>query len=103
LPKIAVTGDYTRIAASVADWSLLGPSAEVQFFHDPFASEDEVIEKLCMRDAILEALKVPSVQAHLTDMGGEAHSSIPEEMTAMVSSDLKKWITVVNEAYIPKQ
>ena len=27
----------------------------------------------------------------------------PEEMTAMVSAELKKWTTVVEEAHIPKQ
>lgn len=56
-----------------------------------------------LQGAVVKALQVPEVRARLEDMGGEARGSTPEEMTAMVSAELKKWTSVVNEAHIPKQ
>jgi hypothetical protein len=36
-------------------------------------------------------------------MGGEARGSTPEEMTTMVSAELKRWTAVVNDSHIPRQ
>ncbi|MBT2322408.1 tripartite tricarboxylate transporter substrate binding protein [Variovorax paradoxus] len=70
-------------------------------FMAPAGTPRPVVERL--RAETLKALQVASVRARLEDMGGEARGSTPEEMTAMVSSELKKWTAVVNEAQIPKQ
>jgi tripartite-type tricarboxylate transporter receptor subunit TctC len=70
-------------------------------FMAPAGTPRPVVERL--RAETLKALQVPGVRARLEDMGGEARGSTPEEMTAMVSSELKKWTAVVNEAQIPKQ
>ena len=43
-------------------------------------------------------MKNTGVQARLAEMGGEARGDTPEEMTAMVSAELKKWTAVVEEA-----
>ncbi len=67
----------------------------------PAGTPRPVVEQL--RAAVLKALQVPAVRARLEDMGGEARGSTPEEMTAMVSAELKKWTALVNEAQIPKQ
>jgi tripartite-type tricarboxylate transporter receptor subunit TctC len=70
-------------------------------FMAPAGTPRPVVERL--RAETLKALQVPSVRARLEDMGGEARGSTPEEMAAMVSSELRKWTAVVNEAQIPKQ
>lgn len=53
--------------------------------------------------AIQQALQVPDVRARLQDMGGEVRGSTPEEMTAMVAAEVRKWSAVVEGAGIPKQ
>lgn len=70
-------------------------------FMAPAGTPRPVVERL--RAETLKALQVASVRARLEDMGGEARGSTPEEMAAMVSSELRKWTAVVNEAQIPKQ
>lgn len=70
-------------------------------FMAPAGTPRPVVERL--RAETLKALQLASVRARLEDMGGEARGSTPEEMTAMVSSELRKWTAVVNEAQIPKQ
>jgi tripartite-type tricarboxylate transporter receptor subunit TctC len=67
----------------------------------PGGTPRPVVDQL--RAATLKALQVPNVRARLEDMGGEARGSTPEEMASMVSTELKKWTTVVNDAHIPKQ
>jgi tripartite-type tricarboxylate transporter receptor subunit TctC len=67
----------------------------------PAGTPRPVVDQL--RAAALKALQVPGVRARLEDMGGEARGSTPEEMTAMVSTELQKWTNIVNEAHIPKQ
>jgi tripartite-type tricarboxylate transporter receptor subunit TctC len=51
----------------------------------------------------VKALNTPAVRQRLEDKGGEARGSTPEEMKAMVGSELQKWTQVVAEAKIPKQ
>lgn len=56
-----------------------------------------------LNEAIKNALDVQEVQAKLQNMGGEATGSTPEEMTAMVSNEVKKWKAVAMDAGITKQ
>jgi tripartite-type tricarboxylate transporter receptor subunit TctC len=51
----------------------------------------------------LKSLQAPAVRQRLEDMGGEARGSTPEEMKALVGSELQKWTLVVADANIPKQ
>lgn len=67
----------------------------------PAGTPRPIVDQL--RTATLNALKNPNVRARLEDMGGEARGSTPEEMASMVSTELKKWTTVVNDAHIPRQ
>lgn len=67
----------------------------------PAGTPRPAVERL--RQEVLKALQVPAVRARLEDMGGEAKGSTPEEMKAMVASELNKWVQVVQAAKIPKQ
>ncbi|MDR6855620.1 tripartite tricarboxylate transporter substrate binding protein [Variovorax guangxiensis] len=70
-------------------------------FMAPAGTPRPVVERL--RAETLKALQVAAVRARLEDMGGEARGSTPEEMTTMVSAELKRWTAVVNDAHIPRQ
>jgi tripartite-type tricarboxylate transporter receptor subunit TctC len=70
-------------------------------FMAPAGTPRPAVERL--RAETLKALQVPAVRARLEDMGGEARGSTPEEMTTMVSAELKRWTAVVNDAHIPRQ
>lgn len=67
----------------------------------PAGTPRPIVERL--NAETLKALQVPTVRARLTEMGGEPRGSTPEEMKAMVSSEMQRWIQVVAEAKIPKQ
>ena len=51
--KIAVLDDWQRVARTCADWAPLERRATVQFFTDPFGSEDEAATALASFDIIL--------------------------------------------------
>jgi phosphoglycerate dehydrogenase-like enzyme len=51
--RIAVIDDWQRVARQLADWSALEERAELVFFHQPFAGEDEAAEALRAFDIIL--------------------------------------------------
>jgi tripartite-type tricarboxylate transporter receptor subunit TctC len=70
-------------------------------FMAPAGTPRPIVERL--RAETLKALQVPAVRARLEEMGGEARGSTPEEMTAMVAAELKRWTAVVNDAHIPRQ
>ncbi|RSZ28774.1 tripartite tricarboxylate transporter substrate binding protein [Variovorax beijingensis] len=70
-------------------------------FMAPAGTPRLIVDRL--RAETLKALQVPGVRARLEEMGGEARGSTPEEMTAMVAAELKRWTAVVNDAHIPKQ
>lgn len=50
--KIAILDDYQGVALSLADWSRLGPLAQVQVFRRHLASEDEAAVALASFDVI---------------------------------------------------
>ena len=51
----------------------------------------------------LKALQLPAVRTRLEEMGGESRGSTPDEMKAMVASEVQRWSQVVADANIPKQ
>lgn len=51
--RIAVLDDFQRVAAESADWSMVGPSAEVAFFHDHLGDENALVDRLHDFDAIV--------------------------------------------------
>lgn len=67
----------------------------------PAGTPKPIVDRL--NQEVLKALQVSTVKARLEEMGGEAKGSTPEEMKAMVASELQKWTQVVADAKIPKQ
>ena len=67
----------------------------------PVGTPRPIVDRL--NQEVLKALQVSTVKARLEEMGGEAKGSTPEEMKAMVASELQKWTQVVADAKIPKQ
>jgi phosphoglycerate dehydrogenase-like enzyme len=53
MTRIAVLDDWQRIAQASADWSPLMQRAEVEFFHEAFAGEDDAAGKLADFDILL--------------------------------------------------
>ncbi|MEJ8571554.1 D-2-hydroxyacid dehydrogenase family protein [Microbaculum marinum] len=51
--RIAVLDDWQHIAEEYADWSQLRDRAEIVFFHEPFAGEDDAASALREFDIIL--------------------------------------------------
>jgi tripartite-type tricarboxylate transporter receptor subunit TctC len=92
MPELATVAEQGVAGYEVTSWAgLMAPAGTPR----------PIVDRL--RAAALKALQVPDVRARLEDMGGEARGSTPEEMTAMVSTELQKWTNIVNEAHIPKQ
>ncbi len=53
MTKIALLDDWQRVARSSADWSPLIARADVQFFEEPFAGEDDAARRLADFDILL--------------------------------------------------
>jgi phosphoglycerate dehydrogenase-like enzyme len=51
--RVAVLDDWQRIAEQAADWSALKARAEVVFFHEAFADEDDAVQKLAGFDVLM--------------------------------------------------
>ena len=53
MTRVAVLDDWQRVAQASADWSPLIARAEVRFFEEPFADEDDAARRLAEFDIIL--------------------------------------------------
>lgn len=92
MPEVPTVAEQGVAGYDVSSWA---------GFMAPAGTPRPVVERL--RSETLKALQVAAVRARLEEMGGEARGSTPEEMTAMVSAELKRWTAVVNDAHIPRQ
>ncbi|NDZ18209.1 MFS transporter [Variovorax sp. WS11] len=92
MPEVPTVAEQGVAGYDVSSWA---------GFMAPAGTPRPVVERL--RAEALKALQVAAVRARLEDMGGEARGSTPEEMTTMVSAELKRWTAVVNDAHIPRQ
>ena len=88
VPTVAEQGVAGYDVRSWAGWML------------PAGAPQSVVERLHAETQ--KALQVPAVRTRLEEMGGEARGSTPQEMAAMVGSELQKWIRVAADAKIPK-
>ena len=88
VPTVAEQGVAGFDVRSWAGWML------------PAGTPAAIVQRL--QEETLKALQVPAVKARLEEMGGEARGSTPQEMTAMVASELQKWSRVVADAKIPR-
>ncbi|MBM1169438.1 Bug family tripartite tricarboxylate transporter substrate binding protein [Microvirga arabica] len=67
----------------------------------PKGTPEPVIQKL--NAALKEILAMPDIKARLLDLGIEARSETPAELTQRLRSDIEKWRAVIEKAGIPKQ
>jgi tripartite-type tricarboxylate transporter receptor subunit TctC len=88
VPTVAEQGVAGFDVRSWAGWML------------PAGTPMAIVERL--NAETLKALQVPEVRARLEEMGGEAKGSTPQEMTAMVAAELRKWTQVVADAKIAR-
>lgn len=88
VPTVAEQGVAGFDVRSWAGWML------------PAGTPQAIVQRL--HEETQKALQVPAVKARLEEMGGEARGSTPQEMTAMVASELQKWSRVVADAKIPR-
>ena len=88
VPTVAEQGVASYDVRSWAGWML------------PAGTPQAIVERLHAQTQ--KALQVPTVKARLEEMGGEARGSTPQEMSAMVGSELQKWTQVVADAKIPR-
>jgi tripartite-type tricarboxylate transporter receptor subunit TctC len=88
VPTVAEQGVAGFDVSSWAGWML------------PAGTPQPIVERLHAETQ--KALQVDGVKARLEEMGGEARGSTPQEMTAMVAAELKKWQQVVADAGIAR-
>jgi len=67
----------------------------------PKGTPQPVIDSL--NKALQEILKADDVKARLLDLGIEARSETPAELSQRLRSDIEKWRAVIEKAGIPKQ
>ena len=92
LPEIGTVDEQGVAGYDVRSWAgLMAPAG----------TSRPVIDRLNAETR--KALQIPAVKAKLEEMGGEAQGSTPEEMKAMVESELQRWTQLIAEVKIPKQ
>jgi tripartite-type tricarboxylate transporter receptor subunit TctC len=64
----------------------------------PAGTPKESIDKL--NQALVQALAKPEVQAGLEKSGVEGKASSPEELKALIASELTRWTALIKEAGI---
>ena len=67
----------------------------------PAKTPRAIIEKL--NKEINTALAAPEVKSKLLELGVVARGGIPDDLTKLLASDIKKWRGVIEKAKIPKQ
>ena len=92
LPDVPTVAEHGFSGYDVRSWAgLMAPAGTPR----------PIIDRLNME--VQKSLQLPHVKSRLEEMGGDARGSSPEEMKSMVTSELQKWIQVINTAKIPKQ
>lgn len=77
---------------NVASWNALAA---------PAGTPPEVIARL--NREVAAALAHPDVKKRLLDLHIEAKASTPEQLGALLSSEVKRWGDVITRANIPRQ
>jgi tripartite-type tricarboxylate transporter receptor subunit TctC len=92
LPDVPTVAEQGVAGYAVSSWAgLMAPAGTPRAVVDKLNAET------------LKALQLPAVKARLEEMGGEARGSTPEEMRAMLASEVDRWTRLVAEANIPRQ
>ena len=92
LPNVPTMAESGFPGFEASSWNGISASAR---------TPKDVIEKL--NKAVLYALNNNEVKAKLLDLGIEPKGSSSEEMRDLISSDVKKWKVIIENAKIEKQ
>lgn len=87
----------TVMEAGVPGYEVMSWAGLMAPAHTPSAIVD------VLHASVGKALASQKVRATLSEIGGTATSSSPEQMTNLIATDLQKWRAVVSESNIPKQ
>jgi tripartite-type tricarboxylate transporter receptor subunit TctC len=92
LPDVPTVREAGIAGFDVTSWNAL---------FAPKGTPQPVIDTL--NSALKEVLSAPDVKARLLDLGIEARSETPAELSERLRSDIEKWRAVIEKAGIPKQ
>jgi tripartite-type tricarboxylate transporter receptor subunit TctC len=92
LPSVPTLKDNGILGASASSWNALAAPAK---------TPKEVIAKL--NKAVVEALTDKALLAKLAELNVDAHASTPEQLTALLASETKRWGDVIVRAKIERQ
>jgi putative tricarboxylic transport membrane protein len=91
-PDIATVAEGGIAGYDVVSWNAL---------FAPAATPPEIIKTL--NDALKDILTDADVKKRMLDLGIEARTSTPEEISDRLKADIEKWGQVIDKAGIPKQ
>jgi len=91
LPDVPTLMQSGVAGFDVSSWNALAAPAK---------TPKEVIARL--NREIAAAVNSPDVKKKLYDLNVEARSSTPEQLGALLQSDIKRWTEVINRAGVPK-
>jgi tripartite-type tricarboxylate transporter receptor subunit TctC len=92
LPDVPTVRESGVAGFDVTSWNAL---------FAPKGTPQPIIDTL--HGALREILAAPDVKARLLELGIEARSETPAELTARLRADIEKWRAVIEKAGIPKQ
>jgi tripartite-type tricarboxylate transporter receptor subunit TctC len=92
LPEVPTVKESGLPSYSVASWNALAA---------PARTPPAVVVRL--RDAALRALAAPAVQQQLQALGVRAQGGTPEQMAALLDSEITRWSAVIERAKIERQ
>lgn len=92
LPEVGTVAEQGVAGYDVRSWAgLMAPAGTPRATIDRLNAE------------VANAIKLPNVKASLEEMGGDVRGSTPEEMKALVASELARWTRIVTERNIPRE
>lgn len=91
LPDVPTLMQSGVAGFDVSSWNALAAPAK---------TPKDVISRL--NREMVAALNSPDVKKKLYDLNVEARSSTPEQLGALLQSDIKRWTEVINRAGVPK-
>jgi tripartite-type tricarboxylate transporter receptor subunit TctC len=92
LPDVPTVAEQGVVGYEVRSWAgLMAPAGTSRTVIDRLNAE------------VVNAIKQAGVRSSLEEMGGEVRASTPEEMKAMVRSELARWNRIVSERNIAKE
>ena len=92
LPDVPTAKEAGLTKMQAASWNALAAPAK---------TPKDIVAKL--NQAATTALASPDVKKRLADLGVDAGASSPEQLSELLSAEIKRWGDVINSARIPRQ